>query len=162
MKTWRIWLILAVVFILGALAGATASGMYVRHRIRRAMRDGHPPALGDMMLRRLGPRMTLTEEQQRLVREVMTRGQERLQAQHQRIRQERAEIFHQIASEVLPHLQPEQREEFKAVCERFMAGPPPGMERGRRDRPTSREGGWRENRRERPPFASPPEPPPNA
>jgi sugar-specific transcriptional regulator TrmB len=115
MKKLKPWLVLALVFAAGVVAGSVTTRLAVRHFVLKAI--AQPETLRDRVERELVRRLDLTEAQKPKVHAALTRAQERLQALRAEFQPRLKEILDDAGDEIRATLTPEQRERF----ERFRA-----------------------------------------
>ncbi len=130
MKSWRLWGGIALVFVLGAAAGSTATFYYQEYRTTRAFQD--PAARKARIMNRLTRDLRLTVEQQREFSALVDGFVREREALDQRIGMEIRKSLDADYLRMKEKLDPEQQkrlEELRAKHEARM------KQRGRRVRP---------------------------
>jgi len=111
MKRFRPWLVVALVFLAGAVFGVVATRIVVRHIVRTAILQ--PERMRERIERDLTRKLKLTEEQRPNVHATLIQAHERLQALRQEFQPRFVLIITQAQQEVSAVLAPEQRERFE-------------------------------------------------
>jgi len=111
MKKLRPWLVVALVFLAGAVFGVVTTRVAVRHFVRTVI--SQPEKLRDRIERNLTRRLKLDDEQRLQVHAALIRGHERLQTLRQEFQPRFTEILEDTKGEISAVLTPEQCERFE-------------------------------------------------
>jgi len=130
MKKWRLIAGVALVFILGVLAGSLGTHLYQRQWAERFWKD--PAARRDVFLQRLTRELQLTDEQQKELKVIVEEVDQKLQALRRESRAEIKGVIDESFTRMKEKLSPDQQkrlEEFKAKHEERLKdrrkSPPP-------------------------------------
>lgn len=135
------WIGIALVFILGSLAGALGMGMYIQHRFERIIfddpRPGHPPhpPMMRLLMKRLDKELDLTETQRHEIEKIMNQT---FESMHSVMREQHPELENLVEGNlerIKEKLTAEQKEKlerlkvFEKMKKRFHHKPPfrPGI-----------------------------------
>ncbi len=132
MKTWKAVLGVALVFLLGMIAGGLLTARVFRHRIQQAVLGGSP-MVRELIVRRLSWQLRLDADQRGQVRTVVAETQRELQALRAQTRPQAQRILTDAEAQVRAVLRPDQAEKFDRLVARARArwdapGPAPGGE----------------------------------
>jgi len=125
MKKWKLIMSVALVFVLGLLAGSMGTGLYVKHRFRPPKKD--PSEMRAFILERFSQKLDLTEEQRKVFKRIIDQVREKLEEHFRKTHSEIGQIVKPGFSQMREVLSPEQQERFDELLERF--------ERHRKQRP---------------------------
>jgi hypothetical protein len=115
MKTkLKSWLVVALVFIVGFVAGVMVTGGMVRHAIRQAATN--PDRVRDVIERRLTHQLDLDASQRTEVHSILVDAQAELQTLRVEFRPQFLAIVSNAEQHVATILNDEQRERFARVC----------------------------------------------
>lgn len=125
------FLILLFIFVCGAIVGSVGGGYWMRERMIAMIR--HPEQVPDRILPRIQSELTLSEDQLRLVEEIVRRRHAAMESHRAESYPRQLAEFKAMQREVADLLSPEQRDKWSALCnsveERYLpvrpAGPPP-------------------------------------
>jgi hypothetical protein len=115
MKRWKLITGVALVFILGVLAGSLGNDLYERHWSERFWKD--PAARRAIFLQRLTRKLQLTEAQQKEFRVIIEEVDQKLMALRRENRTEIKNVIEESFTRMKEKLSPDQQkklEEFKA------------------------------------------------
>ena len=115
MKKWKLIIGVALVFILGALAGSLGTQLYQRQWSERFWKD--PAARRAVFLQRLTTKLRLTEPQQKEFKAIVEEVDRKLASLRRESRAEVKKIIDESFTQMKEKLDPEQQkklEEFKA------------------------------------------------
>jgi len=115
MKRFKVWLLLALVFVAGFAGGVVATRMKMRHFVHEAA--ANPEFVRARVERELFSRLNLDPAQRTQVREILRDSQERLRTTREQIQPEVRLIMRDTHDRIAEVLKPEQREQF----EKFLA-----------------------------------------
>ncbi|MGC3960242.1 MAG: hypothetical protein QM813_20640 [Verrucomicrobiota bacterium] len=110
MKKLKPWLILALVFIAGLVAGVVATRIAVRHFVKVAITQ--PERLRDRIEQNLTRRLRLNDEQREKVHEALVQTHERLKILRQEVQPRFRSIVDNTEQEIAATLTPEQKAKF--------------------------------------------------
>lgn len=109
-------LVLAGVFVLGALVGGAGTATLVRHRIGRMIDGGNDV---ELRLQMLDHKLHLTREQEGAVRATLERYEPQIRAARAPIASALTELREREASEIRALLAPDQQRRFDEIAERM-------------------------------------------
>ena len=124
MKTLKVGLLVALIFLAGFVGGVVATRITVRQFVRNAVQN--PEVFRDRIERDLIHRLKLDPQQRMRARQILMRSHERLRFLRQEFQPRFADIMRDARGEIAGLLTPEQRkqfEEFQNENRRFL--PPP-------------------------------------
>lgn len=128
MKSWKAWLLVAVIFFAGAAVGAFGMRLYVARHLPEMLHHTRQ-RLEEFFLDNIDREVGLTEKQRQailpILREAVTKGE----TIHRSVRAQLDRIMNESDDRILLQLTPEQQvkfKEFRANMERLRReGPPP-------------------------------------
>jgi Spy/CpxP family protein refolding chaperone len=129
MKKWKLIIGLALVFLLGVLAGSMGTGLYLKHLFPHP--KGDPSQLRAFMLKRFSQRLDLTEEQRDHFASIMDQVGEQLEEHFRKTHSEIGDIIEPGFSRMKEVLNPDQKERFDELIERLERHRKEGPKRGR-------------------------------
>lgn len=148
MKSWKAWLLVAVIFISGAAAGAFGMRAYMFRQLPEML--ARPmERMEDRILAHINEEVGLSAAQRAELRPLIKAALDRAGAVHQSVRPELEATFSQLDDAIAARLDPGQQAKFaelRARMEKFRRSMPPGP------LPGPPPGGM--------PFGPPPGPPP--
>ncbi len=115
MKTFKPWLVIALVFVAGFAAGAVVARGVVRHVVQQVAEN--PNRLRLLIERRITRQLRLDLQQRRKVDDILTDTQRELQALRREFAPEVITIISNAESQISATLTPEQRERFEKFRE---------------------------------------------
>ncbi len=121
MSKFKLWIGIALVFILGSLAGSLGMGMYIQHRFERFVfedsRPDHPPhpPMMRLLMRRLDKELDLTETQRHEIENLMNQTFENI---HSVMREKHPEL-ERLAEENLARIKEKLNAEQKEKLDRL-------------------------------------------
>lgn len=132
MKSWKAWLLVALIFITGALAGGFGMRAYMsRHLPEMLARPAEP--MEERILAHIDSEVGLSAAQRAELRPLVKAALERAGAVHQSVRAELEANFSQLDEAIAARLDQGQQAKFAALRARMKAfrnamppGPPPG------------------------------------
>ena len=113
MTRWKLIIGIALVFILGALAGSIGTGYYFKHRYPARITD--PEARKAYIVEKFSRELNLTQGQKNKIGAIIQQMEERRHENFLKIRAEVEQSMGQIRSE----LEEDQQKKFDAMRERF-------------------------------------------
>jgi gas vesicle protein len=123
MKNWKLIIGILLIFILGALAGLLGAGYYLKEY--RFNIQKNPSFRAEFIVKRLGRRLGLNDEQRQKVRNIVENMQKkknaRLMEHLTAIREMRREGFNEIRNELTP-AQKKKMDQLNKEFERRMRG----------------------------------------
>jgi len=125
MKKWKLFIGLALVFVLGVLAGSMGTGLYMKYHFPRP--KGDPSEMTAFILKRFSQKLDLTEEQRETFKAIIDKVGKRLEEHFRKTHSEIGTIIEPGFSQMREALSPDQQERFDALIER--------LERHRKGRP---------------------------
>ncbi len=117
MKKWKIWLIIASVFISGLIIGSVGTGFYVKHRVGGLIHRG-PGAVRDTIMKKLTSELNLTKEQQDDLEEIVEETQYKLQELRAQYHPQADAIIGAGVAHMKTKLSPEQQKKLDALYEK--------------------------------------------
>jgi hypothetical protein len=120
MKTSKVWLLLALVFLAGFAGGVVATRIAVRHFVRQAI--AHPARIRAKIERELDRRLDLDPPQREQMNRILRRSHERMIVLRRDFQPQFTSILQDTRQEISAVLNPVQRRRF----ERFLAEHPLG------------------------------------
>jgi Spy/CpxP family protein refolding chaperone len=128
MKTFRLLLLVGLVFLAGAVAGVVGTRIAVRHWVHSAIQ--RPQMVQTDIERRLKWRLQLDANQQAQVHQILTDARGQLRELRQEYHPQVAEVVSNADAQITALLTPAQRERFEKLKQRNRAFLRP-MELGR-------------------------------
>jgi hypothetical protein len=113
MKNFKSILLLALVFIAGAVVGVVATRSVVRHVVREAIL--HPEKTQAVMERNLSRRLRLDNGEQVKLHQILSDAHGRLKDLRQQYRPQLVEIFSNANGQIIAMLTPEQQARFEKL-----------------------------------------------
>lgn len=113
MNRWKLIIGIALVFILGALAGSISTGAYLKHRYPSRITD--PKARKAFILNKFSRELNLTPEQKAKVENILEQIEEKRREYFLQTRPEIEALMDQIRKE----LNEDQQKKFDALREKF-------------------------------------------
>lgn len=113
MKTFKLILLLALVFLAGAVAGVVGTRMAVRHFVQQAIL--HPERVQNFIERDLDRQLRLDNEQQVKLRQILVDAHGQLADLRQQYRPQVTEIISNANRQITALLTPEQQDRFKEL-----------------------------------------------
>lgn len=141
MRIFKLWIGIALVLILGALAGSLGMGIYIKHRFERSIFEdagpGRPPHphMMQFLMRRLDKELDLNEIQRREIGTIMHETAEKVHSIMQEKRPQLEKLVQENLEQIKDKLNNGQKEKFdhlklfERMRNRFPGKPPfgPGM-----------------------------------
>jgi hypothetical protein len=116
MNTLKVWVGIVLVFLLGALAGSLATGIYFKHRIERfAKRE--PPPIKMVLMKKLSHELDLTDTQRFEIEEILDQLQATLLDLRRKHRPELENLFDHSFGLIREKLNSEQKKRFDEIRE---------------------------------------------
>ncbi len=116
---FKFWIVLSllVVFAAGVAAGIFSEKYLISKKLGRERRTGsHFPSL-EMMAQELG----LSQEQKERIKEIFKSNEERLKGLRSSMHEHLSEIRTQLKTEIESVLNPEQKQKFEAMIEKYLS-----------------------------------------
>ena len=113
MKTLKLLLLLALVFLAGMAAGVVGTRMVVRHEVREAIL--HPERVQIFLERSLARQLRLDNEQQVKLRQILLDAHDQLRDLRQQYRPQLVEVVSNANQQITAMLTPEQQARFEAL-----------------------------------------------
>lgn len=117
MKTAKALLAVLLLFLCGVVFGAMNGAKWMERRFQSRMAEG-PPAIGEMVTRRLARSLTLRPEQGDQVHAIVLETQRKLSALRARQEPEVRQIVRDAQTSIRAQLSAEQAGEFDRLVER--------------------------------------------
>ncbi len=117
MKKWKIWLIIAIVFISGLIVGSAGTGFYMRQRVGGILHRG-PGAVKEMVMKKLTAELGLTTDQQADVEQIVEGTQYKLMQLRAQYRPQLEAIVSAGITDMKAKLSPEQQKKLDALYEK--------------------------------------------
>ena|SRR5208282_2231914 len=117
MKKWKIWLVIAAVFLSGVVIGSAVGGLYMKHRIGGILHEGMP-ALRNAIMQKLTTELNLTTDQQGEIDEIVEDTQLQLQQLHAQYRPQMENIINTGITTIKTRLSAEQQKKLDALYEK--------------------------------------------
>ncbi len=115
---WKIVVLFAMIFLIGALAGTVATKFYVKKRLIGVVRGGGARRTSRIM-RRLDRELDLTPQQRRKIKKILLQSQERLMRLRDSHIAQMREIFSETEREIGSCLNHQQRYQFQCMCKKM-------------------------------------------
>ncbi len=115
MKTFKLILVLALVFFAGAISGVVATRAVVRHMVREAI--AQPERIQLLIERRLTWRLRLDRDQQARLHDILSGTHDQLKELRQQYRPQMALILSNTDSQISALLTPAQQERYEKMKE---------------------------------------------
>jgi len=137
MKSWKAWLLVAVIFTTGVSAGAFGMRAYLFRHLPEMLARPHEP-MEERILAHINEEVGLSEAQRAELRPLIKAALDRAGAVHQSVRAELEANFSQLDEAIAAKLDPQQKIKFADLRARMKAfrnamppggqlpGPPPG------------------------------------
>jgi hypothetical protein len=116
MNKLKVWVGIVLVFLVGALAGSLATGIYFKHRIERFAKGGRPP-IKMVLMKKLSHGLDLTETQRVGIEEILDQLEIKLLDLRQKHRPELAKLFEHSFGLIREKLNSEQKKRFDEIRE---------------------------------------------
>ncbi|MBN2467978.1 MAG: hypothetical protein JXD19_07485, partial [Deltaproteobacteria bacterium] len=107
-----------LIFILGALAGSFGTRLYLKQKIGEFVRGNRPPLM-HMLTRRLSDDLSLTEEQERKVEEIVLQTEEELEVLRQKYHPEFEKTVDRGIDRIKENLSEAQQKELEITHKRL-------------------------------------------
>ncbi len=117
MKKWKIWLVIAAVFVSGVVIGSAVEGLYMRHRIGGILHEGLP-AMRKVIMHKLTAELNLTADQQDEINEIVEETQLQLQQLHAQYRPQMENIINTGIASIKTKLSSEQQKKLDELYEK--------------------------------------------
>ena len=115
MKTFKLLLLVGLVFLAGAVAGAVGTRIAIRHWVRSAIQ--RPQMVQTLIERRLNRQLRLDANQQAQVHQILTGARGQLQGLRQEYRPQVVLIVSNADAEISALLTPAQQQRFEKMKE---------------------------------------------
>jgi len=109
---------ISAIFLLGALTGALATGLVVKHRIETFHEKG-PPPIKPLFMQRLSRHLELNPEQKIAVADILEDTQQKLGELRKTYKPRMRQIFSDCFNRIQSQLTPIQQERFQSLQEKF-------------------------------------------
>jgi hypothetical protein len=116
MNKLKVWAGIVLVFLLGALVGSLATGIYFKHRIELFAKGGRPP-IKMVLMKKLSHEIDLTETQQVEIEGILDQLQAKLLDLRRERRPELDKLFNYSFGLIREKLNSEQKKRFDAIRE---------------------------------------------
>lgn len=116
MNKLKVWVGIVLVFVLGALAGSLATGIYFKHRIERFSKGERPP-IKVVLMKKLSHELNLTETQRVEIEGILDQLQAKLLDLRRKHRPEFDKLFDQSFGSVREKLNSEQKKRLDEIRE---------------------------------------------
>ena len=113
MKRWKLIIGIALVFILGALAGSISTGVYFKHRYPPRITD--PKARKAFIMEKLSKELSLTQDQKAKIGEIIEQIEEKRREYFIKRQVEIEKLVDQMRKE----LNSDQQKKYDALREKF-------------------------------------------
>jgi Spy/CpxP family protein refolding chaperone len=117
MKKWKLVVGVALVFVLGLLAGSMGTGLYMKNRFPPPKKD--PSEMRAFILERFSQKVDLTEEQKKKFKVIIDQVGEKLDEHFRKTHSEIGKIVEPGFSQMREVLSPDQQEKFDELIERI-------------------------------------------
>ncbi|MBA4357061.1 MAG: hypothetical protein Q7U56_08465 [Humidesulfovibrio sp.] len=128
MRSWKVWLLVALIFATGVAAGAFGMRAYMARRLPEIL--AHPvERMEDRILAHIDSEVGLSAAQRAELRPLIAAAVARADAAHQSVRAELESAFTQLDDAIAARLDQGQRVKFavlRARMEKFRRSMPPG------------------------------------
>lgn len=129
MKSWKIWLLVAVIFCTGALAGAFGMRAYMARNLPQLLADTRK-RLEEHLLENIDREVGLSQAQKQSVLPILKQAVQKGDALHASVREKMDAVRQEADDRIAGELDPAQRVKFAEYRERMdklrLIGPPPG------------------------------------
>jgi len=116
MNRLKVWAGIGLVFLVGALAGSLATGIYFKHRIERFAKGGRPP-IKVVLIKKLSHELDLTETQRVEIEEILGQLQAKLLDLRRERRPEFEKLFDHSFGLIQDKLNDEQKKRYDEIRE---------------------------------------------
>jgi Spy/CpxP family protein refolding chaperone len=113
MKTFKLWLLLALIFVSGVVSGVVATRVAVRHLVREVIL--HPEQVQLVMERNLTRRLQLDREQQTQLHQILTDTHGRMRDLRLEYQPRLFEIVTNADGQIVAILTPEQQARYERL-----------------------------------------------
>jgi len=131
MNKKKLYFGIAVVFLLGALIGASGTALFVRHRMQGLL-EGGPLAARALVMKRLARRLDLSKDQREKIKIIVDETHDELMALRAENQPKIDDLTAKAVERINPILDEQQREKLKVFLDRLKQGWRPGKKDGRR------------------------------
>ena len=125
-RAWPRWLLMAVIFMSGAIVGGVVSRIVTREQLLYMLK--HPEHVPDQILPRLRSSLHLTDQQSRRMEEIVRRRLSAMESIRDQTHPAVLAEFHAMQSEVAELLLPDQRQRWTILSDsaeqRYLPSPP--------------------------------------
>jgi uncharacterized protein with von Willebrand factor type A (vWA) domain len=111
MKQFKVWLLLALVFVAGFAGGMVTTRVATKRFVQRAI--ANPGQFRARIERDLAWRLRLDPQQRQEVQRILRESHERMRSEQEKIRPEMLQIMRDTHDRISDVLKPEQREQFE-------------------------------------------------
>jgi len=120
MKRMKLVIGIALVFLVGALAGSLGTGLFLRHKMEQFERSRHGgPERAASLVKRFTHDLDLTGAQQAAVRKIVEESEEKIRAIRQQYLPEIKGIIDQSFALMRENLSPEQQKKLDKLYEKL-------------------------------------------
>ena len=116
MNKLKVWAGIVLVFLLGALAGSLATGIYFKHRIERFSKGERPP-IKAVLMKKFSHELDLTESQRVEMEQILDQLQAKLLDLRRKHRPEFERLFDHSFGSIREKLNSEQKKRLDEIRE---------------------------------------------
>ena len=116
MNKLKVWTGIVLVFLLGALAGSLATGIYFKHRIEQFSKGERPP-IKVVLMKKFSHELDLTESQRVEIEQILDQVQAKLLDLRRKHRPEFENLFDHSFGSIREKLNSEQKKRFDGIRE---------------------------------------------
>ena len=116
MNKLKVWTGIVLVFLLGALAGSLATGIYFKHRIERFSKGERPP-IKVVLMKKFSHELDLTESQRVEIEQILDELQAKLLDLRRKHRPEFEKLFNHSFGSIREKLNSEQKKRLDEIRE---------------------------------------------
>ena len=119
MKKWKAWLVIAIVFVSGAVIGSAGTEFYFTHTVHGILHQG-PASVKKVIMKKLTAELNLTNDQQEEVQDILEETQFQLERLRVRYDPQMEEIINNSVTTMKTRLTAEQQKKLDALYEKVI------------------------------------------
>lgn len=114
MKKWKVITGIVIIFLLGALAGSAATGIFFKRNVEQVLRGGSKAA-SELVAKRLSKALKLDAAQRSQLDQIVDEARKEMIDVRRQIRPQIRDILNRAQDKVNVMLTPDQREKFQKI-----------------------------------------------